>query len=347
MKTFRKRSIVLKFVIFGLLLGVLVLGALEIIVRTFYQVDRIPVQGDYSQGFNVPSTDYGYKPRPNSKVTAIKKSRDGSLIYSVSYTTDEFSRRVTPVKNEQVRNKFLVFFGCSFTFGEGLEDNQTLPYFAGEQAPCYMPYNYGYSGYGPQQMLVRLQNPDFPKQINQHSGVMICSPAHVPRSIGTYYAVTNWAKNFPYFYLDKDGILRRDGDFEIGRPVRSWFYNLFFNIKLADFFLRRYDWPPKYSDSDYAVTSSIIEESFRLFKGYFPDSQIYFMLLPGVDETDQEVARRLKAVGVPILDFSCREEFRTEGYSIAKDGHPTAMWNQQLSRLIVKRLDLSRNDCSD
>ena len=55
------------------------------------------------------------------------------------------------------KSEFVIFTGCSFVFGEGVNDNQTLPYLYGKQNPAVRCYNYGFPGYGTQQMLAVLQ----------------------------------------------------------------------------------------------------------------------------------------------------------------------------------------------
>lgn len=347
MKRTSKPFVSVRILLAWLAIIVGIFGSIELAVRFLYPVEKAEIGGTYSQGFNLLDPNYGYKPKPDSKVSAIRKAFDGTLIYSVHYSTDEFSRRITPMENKEDRDRFIIFFGCSFTFGEGLEDNQTLPFFTGELLPCYEPYNYGYSGYGPQNMLVRLREPNFPSQIKQRKGVMIYSPAHVSRAIGSYKVSTNWGRNLPFFYIDKDGLLRRDGDFQTGRTLRSLLYSGMSRIRLLDIFLSRYDIPHTFSDNDIRLTAKIIEESFKLFNSYFPDSRTYFMLLPGVDDSDQAVAQLLRKAGFQVLDFSSRQEFKIKGFVIKHDGHPTALWNENLARLIVKELRLSKESCPE
>ncbi len=325
---------------------VIALYALEMATRFFFPVERKEILGEYSQKFNLPDLDFGYKPRSNARVSAIRRDRDGHLIYSVHYSTDELSRRVTPMIDQGNRPDFMLFFGCSFTFGEGLEDNQTLPYYVSRYAPCYTPYNYGYSGYGPQQMLVRLMKPDFVREVSQGKGILLYGPAHVARAIGSYRVSTGWARDFPFFYLDGRGNLLLDGNFQTGRPVRSGIYAFLSEIRLFDVFLRRFDVPHKFSDQDIKLTSGIIEKSFKLFYQYYPDSTAYFMLLPGVDESDHAVATHLKRAGIPVLDFSSHEEFNNREYVIANDGHPTDKWNERLAQLIVEKLGISSDECN-
>lgn len=101
----------------------------------------------------------GYGPIPNSIISA-KKIADGDVIYDAHYTIDKYGHRIT--SDEATCNcdkKAVLFFGCSFTYGEGIEDNQTLPFiFNLESQKKYSVFNFGFSGYGAHQMLATLEN---------------------------------------------------------------------------------------------------------------------------------------------------------------------------------------------
>ncbi|MEI6128295.1 MAG: hypothetical protein WCQ99_17240, partial [Pseudomonadota bacterium] len=84
----------------------------------------------------------GYRPRPNLHFSAFHKVNN-RVSYDAAYTIDEYGRRLTPGLNEWGKDFFILFFGCSFTFGEGLQDNETLPFYVSEYAGRYRAYNYG------------------------------------------------------------------------------------------------------------------------------------------------------------------------------------------------------------
>src|SRR5262249_57342694 len=51
---------------------------------------------------------------------------------SVTYEIDDRGRRRTPSPSRPARSSFVLFFGDSNTFGEGLDQTDTLPYYTGE-----------------------------------------------------------------------------------------------------------------------------------------------------------------------------------------------------------------------
>ena len=54
------------------------------------------MEGSYTQGFFQDSALLGYIPAPNTRVNSIKKLGN-NLVYSVTYTIDSYSRRITPL----------------------------------------------------------------------------------------------------------------------------------------------------------------------------------------------------------------------------------------------------------
>lgn len=297
----------------------------------------------------------GYKPKPGittalkrfsiNRVPLIPFTHNGELVYDVIYSIDAYGRRVTPCVSSRIRSKFVSFFGCSFAFGEGLNDDQTLPYHIGKYAPCYKPYNYAFAGYGPQQMLAKIQQGDLSREIVQKEGILLCVHAHIDRAIGSMN-VCNWiSPDLPYYYFSEDGNLVRDGTFATGRPFTSLFYHWVFKSQLLRKILR--DLPIAYTDEHIELTATIVEESFRLFRNDFKGSRCYYVNLPGIlgIETQKKIIQRLRQKGITCLDYSDKKEFHTAQYRIQGDGHPTTLYNSELAKLIVRDIHLDEADC--
>lgn len=96
-------------------------------------------------------TGYGVLPNVSGKSISRNK-RTGEIIYYVTYSTNENGWRKIPSSNANSKKCFL-FFGDSFTYGEGLNDDETLPFFFGKEMKDYQIFNFGYHGYGPHQAL--------------------------------------------------------------------------------------------------------------------------------------------------------------------------------------------------
>lgn len=86
------------------------------------------VTGDYY--YKDPNYVLGYGPPRKEGVYSSIKLVEEDTVYSVRYTIKD-KMRFTPNSN-YYSNKTSIFLGCSQTFGEGLNDNQTLPYYYNE-----------------------------------------------------------------------------------------------------------------------------------------------------------------------------------------------------------------------
>ena len=137
------------------------------------------------------------------------------VVHDAVYSTDGQRRRITPVEDGDERDNAILFFGCSVTYGMGVNDNETLPYYVGEFAPNFQPYNYAVGGWGPQQTLVLLRKKETVEKITQRSriiGVFNYIDDHVLRVVGA--KGMRWVRGFPRFVLREDGKLANIGTIE-------------------------------------------------------------------------------------------------------------------------------------
>ena len=178
----------------------------------------IPRHGSMAGLYPIPSwvTHYRQMPRLTENMDT-----GGQRLHQATYTTDAYHRRITPVDHPEQRHKFLLFFGCSMTFGLGVNDDETMPFYVAQYASHYRPYNYGVSGYGPHYMLAQLQRGDLPKEIHEHQGIAIYTfiDHHINRAIGTMRVYNQWEQHAPFYTLDAHDRLVRKGDFTSGRPL--------------------------------------------------------------------------------------------------------------------------------
>lgn len=84
----------------------------------------------------------GYAPVPSIQKN-VKSMQGDEVIYDVTYTINANGLRHTPSSDSSSKS-CLLFFGGSFTFGEGLNDNETLPYLMGKALnEKYRIFNFG------------------------------------------------------------------------------------------------------------------------------------------------------------------------------------------------------------
>lgn len=103
------------------------------------------------------ATAVGSLPVPNT-ATRFEEFLDGRLIGDVTYGIDVSGLREIP-SSVQGGPRRVAFFGDSFMFGHGVEDDQTLPYFFIREARgTFEGFNFAGEGWGPHQMLKEIED---------------------------------------------------------------------------------------------------------------------------------------------------------------------------------------------
>jgi len=274
---------------------------------------------------------------PNTNVKSIL-SIDDQPIWDVTYGTDEFGRRRTVSTLPNIRSQFALFFGGSFTFGEGSNDNQTIPSVFESVSDRFRAYNYGVPGYGTQQMLAKLQSSSVKYEVNEKSGVLFyiyLEDVHEGRVIGQMNVVNGWANNFPYYKLNKEGKPEYRGTFSTGRPVLSVVYGLLGKSQLVRYLGLNL---PNLDAESYLLTAKLIDESRNLFNKQFPDSEFYVVLYPKRN-AHRKIVPYLEQAGIRYLDYFDLFDPDADGYNFKGDGHPTPKSNQILAQRLVSDIE--------
>ncbi|MHA2203815.1 MAG: hypothetical protein ACW991_09010 [Candidatus Hodarchaeales archaeon] len=327
-------------VIFGILVCIALVLSVELFLHAFWSKED-SIEMKYAEEYFFIDSNGVTKAIPNGRYpTSSTVKTTGRKIYDVTYSIDHLSRRVTPYKPEMKNKNFLLFFGGSFTFGEGLEDIETIPYFTGQYSKNHTPYNYGFHGHSAAEMLIKLQTETIPEEIEQDRGILIYTfmDAHIIRVVGSMRVVTTWGKNRPYFYLDDSDAIQRNGDFESGRPGLMLFYSLLAKSSILE--LLNLDIPNKIEDKHFYLFTRIVEEALTSYKKQFPESDFYLLIYPG-----SQYASLLKGFldkrKIPYLDYSKLFNRSDPKYFIApEDLHPNAYSNQIVSEKIARDLGL-------
>jgi hypothetical protein len=202
----------------------------EVSIFIFNQVgDR--VREHYPLDYFRPDSDLGYEPNPG-KFT-VQKYYGDRLLFSAQYTINSKGIRETPFK-QNGRWCNVVFSGGSNTFGEGVGDVETMPYYFQEASGGkFRAYNLGFHGYGPHQMLRTIETGriadlvDGPFQVLIYQGIV----PHVDRVAGK----AAWDLYGPRYTVDPEGKVEYKGPFH--GPIFK-FFNDFLKDSLLYTFIR-------------------------------------------------------------------------------------------------------------
>lgn len=282
---------------------------------------HVSYAGDYTRGLFEPDDLLGYKPQSQAEVDSIA-SLDGRPVYAVRYATDRFGRRRTSAQHTGSRPASILFFGGSYTFGEGVNDDETLVAQFAELSAAATCYNYGFCGYGPQATLAILSSDRLTTELPRPPEVAIYTfiDDHVRRAIGSMRVATTWGGRMPHYTIGPDGRPHKMGDLTSGRPFRSLLYSVLAKSHTLSFL--EVDVPPVMTERHIAFTAKLLAESARLFRERLGGEEFVVLLYPGV-KLGARLAEHLRASGVRCLDYSTLFDPGERIYHIDGDGHPT------------------------
>jgi hypothetical protein len=295
---------------------------------------NISYSGGYANGYFINDLNRGYIAKPASIVNSIKIA-EKDTIYNVHYTTDNYSRRVSIPVNEDSLKYYAIFFGGSITFGEGVNDNETFASWFNLYHPDYYSYNYAFCGYGPNQMLAKLQEDDIRKEIKYDSGIFIYVyiDEHIKRAAGALSVVRDWAKNTPHYTYDKYGNLIRKGSFQNGRKIKTLFFRVIGSSNIMKYF--NVDIPGKLKPKHYKLTADIFKYSFAAYKEKFSNDKFYVVIFPG---SENEIINYIKDTGIKIIDLSdlyTKYEYRLHKFDLHPNAQGHKIFAKELQKIIM------------
>ena len=142
----------------------------------------------------------GYAPPTSEQVHVTRTAADqpDDVIYDVTYSLDEYARRTVP--SAPTDRDCVLFFGGSFTWGEGVDDAETMPHqFSVASGDTVRAINFGFAGYGPNHMLRAIEDGALGGACAQETraAVYTAIPVHYLRSAG----LVDWGPKSPRYEL--------------------------------------------------------------------------------------------------------------------------------------------------
>jgi len=326
----------------ALALAALELGARVLVPKSASPQGEFEAKSTLTPGKKVPSLtlldeQFGFRPRPDTSVH-FRQHLNGKTLYEVDYLFDQFSRRITGEEQSDEKEESALFFGCSFTLGEGVQGHETLPAVFERKTEKYRSYNFGFRGYGPQQMLEHIKTLKSNVGINEPAGIALYAAIddHLPRLVGSYRITKGVRGRFPYYQLD-DGELVRRGSFRSSRLLRQFSYELLGeSVFLAQF---EVDWPLTYGPDSKELYCSLLEACVKGLRDKYPNVQFHMILFPGNSLIEASWFADLEKRGVlTVHDLSDLYGKDDEANWIPIDGHPSPTGYEIVAKELVQRL---------
>lgn len=226
--------------------------------------------------FTVNDPKLGFKFSENVCAAKAMLIYGDDTIYNVTYSSDAYGRRIISTDTAH-KSKHAIFLGCSYTFGHGLPERETIPFMFEKMRPTYESFNYGYEAYGPNQMAWQFSpssNLINKNNIPQDSGIALYTyiDDHLCRVYGGSFYL-QYCPTTPEVYIRNDSlVIARRSKMQL---LKAKVFNKIQTLKYFDF-------NSYYPDSDefYKRFADILNYSarqyYQKFKGKF-----YVGIYPG------------------------------------------------------------------
>lgn len=269
-----------------------------------------------------------------------RRTYDGQKVYEQTYRLDSERYRITP-GNPENPARSIYFFGGSFAFGQGVADNETLPYFVAAKWPGTASYNRAWPAQGTahvyEQVLALDSRADGDESLV--IGVYVMIPNHVRRATGSMRIVSTWGRDFPCYRIDSDGEPELLGTYLEARPWRTRWQRWLAREQLMKHF--GVDVPITLRQQDLEYTAALINACRRAFKERTGSNSFLVAVYPERGErgfSASDLADFLEKKSIPHLNYSTLYDINNPNYVIKQDTHPTALAHATIAEAVVREL---------
>ncbi len=276
---------------------------------------------------------------PMGRARAWKKRADGGAEFDVVYRIDRFGSRRVPARPEEGPSWML--FGGSFTFGEGLEDEETIANRLQLRMPGARLYNFGVRSSGPADVLLTLRRKLGAGE--RPAGVLyFFIEDHIRRTALPARTVAEKGFRPRFRLMDGEPVFLGKADRTIQGRIEAAHVNL---VKRSALYRRLAgDWEPTEASLDLvaALAGAIRGEAESA------GSRFLFVFLPQREARWPERAaglrERLDARGIATLDCQAlmalhlRASGEPESAYYFGDGHPNAAYAELVAPWIAAHL---------
>ncbi len=240
----------------------------------------------------------------------------------------------------------MLFFGCSFTFGEGLQDDQTLPYQVGlRSGGHYRTLNFGFHGYGPHQMLAEIEQGIVRRVVD-------CQPAYaiyqaIPHHVARVAGKVTFMRHAPRYQMGPDGTVRLAGHFDDDGPkTESRFgFEVRWQLRKSAIYRMLQNIESRVSEDDVQLTLAVVGKSRDLLAAEYPGIKFQVILWESWKEEDalyRELQTGFRQMNIPVHLI----EDILPGYTVDStkyvlgtyDKHPNALANQIIADYVLNKI---------
>jgi hypothetical protein len=338
----RRNSVLQKQILFSFSAIFIAVLAYEVISFFNHKGPETIISGTYTStaGYFGSNELLGYAPHKQdfSVTSRMVNARDSTVIYDVRYTLKN-GIRYTPTRSDRT-DAYTVFLGCSFTFGEGLNDDETLPFLFNQEVGFkYNTLNYGFHGYGTHQVLAIAENilVTDTDVVSSKGSLVVYSFLydHIRRAAG----YSKWDVNGPRYEIEADrvvfkGSFQNSRNFLVAKLSRFWKTSYLYknvldptkggvierDLKRTLLMINRIKTSLERNGLDFLIIldqTSCDSPFFSEMKDYFLKNGINFYTIPDI-----------------IPDYKEHREL----YEIRFDDHPSKLYNEKVAKYLAERI---------
>jgi hypothetical protein len=320
-------------------------GALSLVVIEgfFVLIEPVPthLEGSVNNNYITHDTPFGYAPNPGV-FSSMKCQGDcaAGRLYDVTYTIENGGYRHTPQEHGTAKSNKVLFFGDSATFGEGLNDDETLPYYFARLRPDAEVFNFAFHGYGAHQVLRALETGRFDAYTGPKPNLIVfpTTPWHAERSYCLHY----FTQRTPRYEVVGDeavhvGQCPEEGI--VGRFLHQW--------KTYEYFTQHIPRDIFWADEKYKRYLAIIKRAQRLAKekygarfviGFIRVSDVFFR---GSSYSNERILDYFRENGIETIDLTLSDNPGAidPSLTIPVDGHPSARAQFLRAEILARLLD--------
>lgn len=201
------------------------LGGAEVLLWAAAPDTGRTIPANAQRMLTAPHDVLGYAPVAGRSMRT-RRVIDGRTSFDVVYTIGPNGWRQAPPRSAPAPSESILCFGCSYMFGDGITNEETLSYRL-EQAleGRYRVHNIACTGWGPHQMLAALESGLVQETVAQETVtqapryvIYLAMADHAGRVAGR----RNWDKRGPRYAVRDGGRVERIGSFAELRRESYW-----------------------------------------------------------------------------------------------------------------------------
>jgi hypothetical protein len=279
----------------------------------------------------------------------IKLLRGKEVIYDQFYTANKFMFR-GPENKKPDAKKHAIFGGCSFTWGDGLENKDTFSSQFQLNTSEYQSYNHSFPGGG---LHTLLRYDDFyhlNEGVQEKEGYFFYTfiPTHMERFFLRYNFLRLLPELVPYYKVE-NGNVNYKGIVRDQKVYQT--FKIAYDKGLGDTLINTQD-PNKWEQqdlADYVLAVNYLKSSYL---NQFPKGKFIFLFHPlgNPPGLKEDIKFHLKARNIEFIDLA--HEYGIELMNAKKtyddmfipyDGHPNAIANELAGKALATHLQSHPN----